>query len=98
WVHTFNPGLLVTAAPFYHFNRADFESDPHDFPSATIDNRSSKYAGGQATLVYVKGRNNARAGIYGFGQQDDELLGVTFNDGSNPNFRTPVNATGGLLA
>jgi len=98
WVHTFNQGLLVTASPFYHFNRADFESDLHDFPTATTDNRSSKYAGGQATLAYVKGRNNARAGIYGFGQQDDELLGVTFNDASNPNFRTPVSAVGGLLA
>src|SRR5713101_6544551 len=98
WVHTFNQGLLVTASPFYHFNRADFESDPHDFPTATTDNRSSKYAGGQATLAYVKGRNNARAGIYGFGQQDDELLGVTFNDASNPDFRTPVSASGSLVA
>jgi outer membrane cobalamin receptor len=98
WVHTFNQGLLVTASPFYHFNRADFESDPHDFPTATTDNRSSKYAGGQATLAYVKGRNNARAGIYGFGQQDDELLGVIFNDASNPDFRTPVSASGSLVA
>src|SRR5258707_631113 len=98
WVHTFNQGLLVTASPFYHFNRADFESDPHDFPTATTDNRSSKYAGGQATLAYVKGRNNARAGIYGFGQQDDELLGVIFNDASNPNFRTPVSDSGSLVA
>jgi len=46
----------------------------------------------------VKGRNNARAGIYGFGQQDDELLGVVFNDASNPNFRTPVSASGSLVA
>lgn len=97
WVHTFNAGLLLTASPFYHFNRADFESDPKDFPAATTDNRSSKYAGGQATLVYVKGRHNARAGIYGFGQQDDELLGVIFNDASNPNFRAPVSASGSLL-
>jgi outer membrane cobalamin receptor len=98
WVHTFNPGLLVTAAPFYHFNRADFESAPHDFPTATTDKRSSKYAGGQATLAYVKGRNNARAGIYGFGQEDDELLGVIFNDASDPDFRAPVSASGSLLA
>ena len=98
WVHTFNPGLLVTASPFYHFNRADFESDSKDFPAATTDNRSSKYAGGQATLAYVKGRNNARAGIYGFGQQDDELLGVIFNDASNPDFRAPVSSSGNLLA
>jgi outer membrane receptor protein involved in Fe transport len=98
WVHTFNPGLLVTASPFYHFNRADFESDPKDFPAATTDNRSSKYAGGQATLAYVQGRNNARAGIYGFGQQDDESLGVIFNDASTSNFRAPVSGSGSLLA
>ena len=98
WVHTFNPGLLVTAAPFYHHNRADFESDPGDFPTATTDNRASNYAGGQATLVYVQGRNNARAGIYGFGQKDDELLGVLFKDGSNPDFRTAVSASGSLVA
>ena len=98
WVHTVNPGLLVTASPFYHFNRADFESNAKDFSTATTDNRSSKYAGGQTTLVYVKGRNNARAGIYGFGQQDDELLGVIFNDASNSNFRAPVSAAGSLLA
>src|SRR6267154_303820 len=82
WVHTFNAGLLLTVSPFYHFNRADFESNAADFPTATTDNHSSKYGGGQGTLAYVKGRNNARAGIYGFGQQDNELLGVIFNDSS----------------
>ena len=98
WVHTFNQGLLVTVSPFYHFNRADFESAANDFPAATTDNRASKYEGGQATAAYVQGRNNARVGIYGFGQQDDELLSVIFNDGSNPNFQAPVNATGSLVA
>jgi outer membrane receptor protein involved in Fe transport len=93
WVHTFNPGLLVTMAPFYHHNRADFESDPSDVPTATTDNRSSNYAGGQATAVYVKDRNNARAGIYGFGQQDNELLGVI------PDLQpVTTNASGSLLA
>ncbi len=98
WVHTFDPGLMLTVSPFYHFNRADFESDPADFPSATTDNRASKYEGGQATLAYVKGRNNARAGMYGFSQQDDESFRVLFNDLSNPAFRTSVNADGSLLA
>jgi hypothetical protein len=98
WVHTFNPGLLVTVSPFYHFNRADFESNPADFPTASTDNHSSKYEGGQATLTYVKGRNNARTGIYGFAQQDDELFGVIFNDLSNPNFRERDNVDGSLAA
>src|SRR6266404_5334094 len=46
WVHTFNPGLLVTAAPFYHFNRADFESDPHDF-------RSEEHTSELQSLAYL---------------------------------------------
>jgi outer membrane cobalamin receptor len=98
WAHTFNPGLLVTVSPFYHFNRANFESDPADFPTATSDNRASKYEGGQATLTYVKGRNNARAGIYAFAQQDDERFGVLFNDASNPELRTSVGSNGSLTA
>jgi hypothetical protein len=98
WVHTFNAGLLLTVSPFYHFNRADFESNPSDFPTATTDDRSSKYEGGQATLAYVKGRNNARAGVYGFAQQDDQLFGVIFNDLSNPDFRERENVNGSLLA
>jgi hypothetical protein len=98
WVHTFNAGLLVTVSPFYHFNRADFESNTGDFPTATTDDHSSKYEGVQATLAHVKGRNNARAGVYGFGQQDDQLFGVIFNDLSNPDFRERENVDGSLLA
>jgi hypothetical protein len=98
WVHTFNAGLLLTVSPFYHFNRADFESNAGDFPTATTDNHSSKYEGGQATLAYVKGRNNARAGIYGFGQQDDQSFGVIFNDLSAPDFRESDRVDGSLVA
>src|SRR5258708_5443715 len=98
WVHTFNPGLLLTVSPFFHFNRADFESNTGDFPTATTDDHSSKYEGGQATLAYVKGRNNARAGVYSFGQQDDQLFGVIFNDLSNSDFRERANVDGSLLA
>ena len=98
WVHTFNPGLLLTVSPFYHFNRADYESDPHDFPIAATDNHDSKYEGGQATVTYVKGRNNARAGIYGFSQQDNELFGAIFNDLSAPNFQEQTHINGSLEA
>jgi len=98
WVHTFNAGLLLTVSPFCHFNRADFESGAGDFPTATTDDHSSKYEGGQATLAYVKGRNNARAGVYSFGQQDDQLFGVIFNDLNNQDFRERENVDGGLLA
>src|SRR6266478_6246294 len=102
WVRTFNAGLMLTVSPFYHFNRAAFESNPQDFPSAATDDRSSHYGGGQATLAWVKNRNNARVGLYGFGQQDHQLFGLNFNDPADPNFgnsfRDTENVSGGLLA
>ena len=86
WVRTFNPGLVLTVSPFYHFNSANYESNLNDFPSATTDQRGSHYEGGQATLSYIKGRNNGRAGFYGFAQQNDELFGVIFNDPTDSSF------------
>jgi outer membrane receptor protein involved in Fe transport len=89
WVRTFSPGLLLTVSPFYHFNSANYQSSPLDLPSSTTENRSSKYEGGQATLAWVKERNNLRAGFYGFAQQDHQLFGLIFNDGSQPNLSPP---------
>jgi len=99
WVRTFTPGLVLTVSPFYHFNSANYASNPSDTPTAATQDRSSKYEGGQATLAYVKNRNNARGGIYGFGQQDNQLFGLLFNDGSGtPPLRDRENISGGLVA
>jgi outer membrane cobalamin receptor len=89
WVRTFSPGLMLTVSPFYHFNRANYESSPADLPSSATEKRSSKYEGGQVTMSWVKDRNNLRAGIYGFAQQDDQLFGLIFNDNSAPNLNPP---------
>jgi outer membrane receptor protein involved in Fe transport len=100
WVRTFSPGLMLTVSPFYHFNRADYESSPSDLPSSATEKRSSKYEGGQAVISWVKDRNNLRAGIYGFVQQDDQLFGLIFNDNSAPNLNPPdvENPVGSLVA
>jgi hypothetical protein len=99
WARTFSPGLVLTVSPFYHFNSANYASNPSDTPTAATQDRSSKYEGGQATLAYVKNRNNARAGIYGFSQQDSQLFGLLFNDGSGiPPLRDIENISGGLVA
>lgn len=102
WVRTFGTGLVMTVSPFYHFNSANYESNPNDFPNATTDRRGSHYEGGQATLSVIKGRNNGRAGLYAFAQQNDELFGVIFNDPSDPsfgqNFREPESLSGSLAA
>ena len=89
WVRTFSPGLMLTVSPFYHFNRANYESSPSDLPSTATEKRSSKYEGGQVAISWVKDRNNLRAGIYGFAQQDDQLFGLIFNDHSAPNLAPP---------
>jgi outer membrane receptor protein involved in Fe transport len=100
WVRTFSPGLLFTVSPFFHFNNADYRSSPLDLPSSATEDRSSKYAGGQATLAWVKQRNNLRAGFYGFAQQDHQLFGLIFNDGSQPNLSPPdvENPDGSLVS
>jgi hypothetical protein len=102
WVRTFGAGLVMTVSPFYHFNSANYESNPNDFPSATTDRRGSHYEGGQATFSLIKGRNNGRAGAYGFAQQNDELFGVIFNDPADPgfgqDFRHPESVTGSMAA
>jgi outer membrane cobalamin receptor len=80
WVRTFSPGLMLTVSPFYHYNSANYQSSPQDFPSSANENRSSKYEGGQATLSWIKNRSNLRVGLYGFSQQDDQLFGLLCHD------------------
>jgi hypothetical protein len=83
WVRTFGPGLVLTVSPFFHYNSADYRGDPNDVPSAATQDRSSKYAGGQTSISWIKGRNSARAGLYSFAQQDDQFFHVIYNDRSN---------------
>ena len=90
WVRTFSRGLMLTVSPFYHFNRAYYESSPSDLPSSTTEKRSSNYEGGQATVSWVKDRNNLRVGFYGFAQQDNQLFGLIFNaDSGSQNLDPP---------
>jgi len=80
WVRTFNPGLMLTISPFYHYNSANYQSSLQDFPSSASEDRSSRYEGGQATLSWIKNRSNLRVGLYGFSQQDDQLFGLRCHD------------------
>ena len=102
WVRTFGAGVVLTVSPLYHFNSANYESNPTDFPSAATDRRASHYEGGQGTLSFIKGRNNGRAGVYAFAQQNDESFGLLFNDGSDPffgqDFRHAENLSGSVTA
>ena len=96
WVHTFSPGILLTTSPFYHFNRANYDGSPNDTPISTTQHRDSQYAGLQETVSAVTEKHNAVAGFYGFGQHDDEFVGLIANDGSGDAVRQTNVATGQL--
>jgi hypothetical protein len=98
WLHTFGPSTVLQVSPFFHYNRADYNSNPNDIPVATTANRSSTYAGAQASITTEIARNTLQAGIYSFGQHDNYLFGSIFNDGSgNAPFNIPDSASGGVV-
>ncbi|MFI5088602.1 MAG: TonB-dependent receptor [Terriglobales bacterium] len=99
WVHTFNSKLLLTLSPFYHYNSANYDSNPNELPSATTDHRASNYAGGQVTFSATLPKNNLQAGVYTFYQHDNQLFGVIFNDKSgNSDFTDRQPPSGALGA
>jgi len=98
WVHSFNSKTLLTVSPFYHYNRANYDSPPTDFPDASTDHRSSSYAGGQLSFSSNTTMNDLQAGAYGFYQRNDELFAILFNDGSLPNFIDRERPAGSLAA
>jgi hypothetical protein len=98
WVRTINPNTILTVSPFYHYNTADYDGAPDDFPVSTTDHRSSKYGGLQATYATTFARNSIQIGVYGFGQRDDQFFGALFNDASNDNLADREITSGGLVA
>jgi len=79
WVHTFNPNLLLTVSPFYHYNQASYNSSPNDFPVITNVNQTANYAGAQATLnATVLKNNNIQVGVYGFAQHQSSIFNNVF--------------------
>jgi len=98
WLHTFNPSTVLQLSPFYHYNRADYQPNPSDTPVATTSDRTSNYAGAQASITTAIARNTLQAGLYSFGQHDTYLFGAVFNDNSgNTNFSIPDQASGGII-
>jgi TonB dependent receptor/Carboxypeptidase regulatory-like domain/TonB-dependent Receptor Plug Domain len=86
WVHTISPKALVSVAPFYHFNQANYDSLATDQPVATTWHQESNYAGAQADARLDAGPdaflNSFSGGLYSFYQKENDLFGVLVNDGS----------------
>jgi outer membrane receptor for ferrienterochelin and colicin len=96
WAHTFRPGMLLTVSPFYHYNRANYDGDPSDMPISTTQHRGSQYAGAQVVFNSVTKRHNASIGLYGFGQHDEESVGLMANDGTGLSLAQAKNTSGHL--
>ena len=81
WVHTFNPSLLLTVSPFYHYNQAAYNGGPNDVPVISTVDQTSHYAGAQASLNITALRNNEiEAGVYGFAQHQSNFFNNVFTD------------------
>jgi len=97
WVRTLHGKASFELSPFYHLNTANYDSKPIDFPVASTWDRTSNYVGAQANLIWNWRGHNLSTGIYGWGQHDENVFGAIFNDGSQPDFRKPASASGGLM-
>ncbi len=96
WIHTLNAKSLFEVSPFYHFNDANYEPNPNDQPNATNAKQTGQYTGAQAYFSTTVARNSFKAGLYGYGQHENDLFGVAFNDGSAPNFSETSVVNGGV--
>ncbi len=98
WVHTFNSRMLLTVSPFYHYNRANYDSGLSD-PIVATQHRGSTYGGGQVSFSANEAKNDLQVGLYSFYQRNNELLGAIFQDGSlNPPFTDAEHPSGSLAA
>jgi len=97
YLHTFHASTVLQVSPFFHYNKVDYNSNPNDQPVATTYDRASTYGGAQASINTVVARNTIEAGLYSFGQHDNDLFGGIFNDASFNNFSNTASASGGVV-
>lgn len=99
WVHTFSANVLMTVAPFYHYNQASYNASPNDMPTATNVDQTANYGGLQASLDATVWKNQVQAGVYGFAQHEHNFFSNVFTTCAAPcqNFAPSAAAvTGGL--
>jgi outer membrane receptor protein involved in Fe transport len=96
WVHTFNPNLLLTVSPFYHYNGADYHGGPNDYPVNSTVNQTANYVGMQADLNASFRKSDVQAGVYGFAQHQYNYFNNQFTDGSQNFPSSSIGVTGGV--
>lgn len=81
WVHTFDPKLVLTVSPFYHFNAADYNGGQNDVPVISTVRQTANYAGAQASVNITTLKNNdIQLGTYGFAQHQNNFFNNVFTD------------------
>jgi TonB dependent receptor/Carboxypeptidase regulatory-like domain/TonB-dependent Receptor Plug Domain len=81
WVHSFNPNLLLTVSPFYHYNEANYNGGPNDVPVISRVNQTSNYVGAQTSLnIALLKNNDIQVGVYGFAQHQSNYFNNVFTD------------------
>lgn len=98
WVHTFNPNMLLTVSPFYHYNSADYQGGANDYPVISTMNQSANYAGLQAALDANIWKNDIQVGVYGFAQRQYNFFDNQFTNGTENFPASSVGLTGGLVS
>jgi hypothetical protein len=78
WVHTFNPNLLLTVSPFYHYSDAHYQASPNDVPVATNVDQASNYGGLQTSFNATFWKNDFEGGLYGFAQHQSNYFNNVF--------------------
>ena len=63
WLRTLRASTVLQVSPFYHYNRANYEPGPTDTPVATTSDRTSNYAGVQASSDKRARPAHARGGV-----------------------------------
>lgn len=98
WVHTFSPNTLLTVSPFYHYNAAHYQGGANDFPVISTVNQDANYGGAQATFSTSFWKNDIQAGVYGFGQRQNNYFNNVFTDGSQNFPPSTAGVNGGVAA
>ncbi len=99
WIHTFNPNVLLTVSPFYHYSKASYQASPNDTPVATNVDQTSNYGGLQASVTASIWKNDLEAGVYGFAQNQSNYFNNVFQPCVPPCQNFPASSasiTGGL--
>jgi Carboxypeptidase regulatory-like domain/TonB dependent receptor/TonB-dependent Receptor Plug Domain len=98
WVHTFSPNTLLTVSPFYHYNGADYNGGPNDYPVISTVQQNASYLGTQAVVNENFWKNDLQAGVYSFYQHQYNYFNNVFTDGTPNVPASSIGVNGGVVS